>query len=300
MHLAHLVADMNQVRIEEICPVCQSQLSQNLAKWLFHCNECGLWVSRIEQRDRNGIQNTPILENKREIGLKSLRIQNFQTLLDALECYMPLEQKTICDVGCAYGWFLEAAANRGMKAWGIEPDEFVANQGIKQGLNIKIGYFPDCVSDLEKFDAIAFNDSLEHLSNIDRVLAACYEMLTPSGKLIVNLPNSQGFFFKLGYFLFLIGYKQPWHRLWQKDYPFPHLVYFNPSNLEKYINRYGFKLVRSQNLKTITVSGLWQRLRMDRNSSIFVSAIIYCLILISYPFLLLFPSDTLLQIYQKN
>lgn len=274
-------------------------MNKKLTPWLLYCNNCELWTSLLGEKSSKLKDSLEIIEENRNNGLKSLRIQNFHKLLNTLESYMDLNGARVCDVGCSYGWFLEVAAMRGMLPTGVEPEESVALAGINRNLNIKIGYFPDCMNSLDQFDVIIFNDCFEHLYDIKLILENCYKMLIPGGKLVINIPNSQGFFFKLALILYQFGYKEPFHRLWQKDYKSPHIFYFNSNNLEKCINRYGFKLLKSQSLQTISLVGLWERLRMDKKSLLISSAITYILLVAIYPLSNLLPSDILLQIYEK-
>lgn len=285
---------------ELICSACGSKMNKKLTPWLLCCNNCELWTSLLGEKSSKLKDSLEIIEENRNNGLKSLRIQNFHKLLNTLESYMDLNGARVCDVGCSYGWFLEVAAMRGMLPTGVEPEESVALMGINRNLNIKIGYFPDCMNSLDQFDVIIFNDCLEHLYDIKLILENCYKMLFPGGKLVINIPNSQGFFFKLALILYRFGYKEPFHRLWQKDYKSPHIFYFNSNNLEKCITRYGFKLLKSQSLQTISLVGLWKRLRMDNKSLLINSAITYILLVTIYPLLNLLPSDILLQIYEKH
>lgn len=280
------------------CPVCQATLQARRSPGLLYCQQCQIWVSDFSTDVAQ--HSEAIIEENRAQGLKQLRLNNFNKILDHLQTYGPLENQRLCDVGCAYGWFLEAAAQRGIEAVGIEPEEAVALQGIKQGLTLKIGYFPDCLDDAERYDIISFNDSLEHLPNLPTIFQACYHHLNPGGKLIINIPNSQGIFFKIAQKLAQLGYSKPWDRLWQKNYRFPHLIYVNPQNLEHYLTPYGFKLLHSQTLETLEIKGLWQRLRMDQNSGWLMSAILYIGLVLLYPLMHQFPSDILLQIYQKE
>lgn len=283
-----------------LCPACHSQMTEKLAPWLLYCYKCRLWSSRLANDNSKLKQSTAIIEENRNLGLKSLRLQNFQRLLDALESYMTLDGATACDVGSSYGWFLEAAATRGIKVMGVEPEESVAIVGIDRGLNIRVGYFPECMNALDQFDIITFNDSLEHLPNIGKILQSCYHLLAPSGKLVINIPTSQGFFFKVGMLLYKLGYKAPFYRLWQKDYASPHLFYFNRDNLEKCVRRHNFSLLYTQPLKTISLSGLWNRLRMDKNYSILYALTMYIGLVLFYPFSQMVTSDALLQIYEKE
>lgn len=275
-------------------------MTERLAPWLLYCYKCRLWTSRLANDNSKLNQSTAIIEENRNVGLKNLRLQNFQRLLNALELHMSLDGSSACDVGSSYGWFLESAATRGMKVMGVEPEEAVALVGIERGLNIRVGYFPECMTALDKFDVITFNDSLEHLSNIEKILESCYHLLTPSGKLVINIPTSQGFLFKIGLLLYKLGYNAPFYRLWQKDYASPHVFYFNSKNLERCVSRYNFRLLYTQPLKTLSLSGLWKRLTMDKKSSVLYSLIIYVLLISFYPFLQVVTSDALLQIYEKQ
>ncbi|MDJ1183436.1 class I SAM-dependent methyltransferase [Roseofilum casamattae] len=280
------------------CPVCQATLESRRSPGLLYCTNCDIWVSNFSSAIAE--HSELIVEENREEGLNELRLGNSNIILDTLQAHVPLENLRICDVGCAYGWFVEAAGERGMDAVGIEPEESVALQAKARGLKIKIGYFPDCLDAGETYDAIAFNDSLEHLPDLPAIFTACHHTLTASGKLIINIPNSQGLFFKIAEKLAQLGYTKPWDRMWQKEYAFPHLIYVNPHNLEQYVTQYGFELLESKTLDSVKVQGLWQRLRMDRSTSWIVSAIMYLGILLIYPFIQKCPSDILLQIYQKK
>ncbi|MBD2540500.1 class I SAM-dependent methyltransferase [Coleofasciculus sp. FACHB-SPT36] len=283
------------------CPVCSKVMIQKIEPWLRYCPSCGLWTSLLTQANYKLNSDTLLVEEKRYTALKPLREYNYEQLLNALCRFMPLEGAKILDVGCAYGWFLQAASARGMLPVGIEPEEEIAAEGLERGFDIRVGYFPECCKAYECFDAIVFNDVLEHLPNIDRVFEQCHALLLPGGKLVVNLPNSKGFFFHLACLLAQLGYKKPLHRLWQKDYRSPHLIYFNSDNLKTYASKYGFKLFHSQSLETVRLQGLWSRLLMDRTASFMPAAIIYGVLLVAYPLLTwLAPPDILLHIYQRQ
>ncbi|WP_170861463.1 class I SAM-dependent methyltransferase [Geitlerinema sp. PCC 9228] len=277
-------------------------MKSQLEPWLQHCTSCDLWVSSLSPSADLTSNNSDLLqENQRRDALKYLRQANFRTIFDILNRFLPIRNKKILDVGCAYGWFLEIATAKGAIATGVEPETEVANLGKQQGWDIRLGYFPDCLGEEEKFHAIAFNDAFEHFPDCHQVLKQCHQFLIPGGFLILNLPNSNGFFYRLASLLAKLGIKKPLHRLWQKDYPSPHLFYFNASNLHKLATQHGFYLLHSQSLPTLHLSGLWSRLRMDKRTSRLTAAFLYLAILFVYPILsILAPADILLQIYQKQ
>ena len=68
------------------------------------------------------------------------------------------------DVGCCRGFLVNAARNRGFKAYGIDLNEKDIKEGIKDyGIDIKKSFLED-YSEYE-FDVITSFNVLEHVSN---------------------------------------------------------------------------------------------------------------------------------------
>ncbi|WP_229466725.1 class I SAM-dependent methyltransferase [Pseudoduganella plicata] len=70
----------------------------------------------------------------------------------------------------------------------------MGSKAAQRGFQVRQGYFPDALRPDETFDVIVFNDVIEHIPDIGSALRACHEHLNPGGILILNLPNSRGFF----------------------------------------------------------------------------------------------------------
>jgi SAM-dependent methyltransferase len=258
-------------------------------------------LSLLGRSDAKLGANDSIIEQRRSQGLKRLRQRSYEEILDALERIMPLPGVRLLDVGCAYGWFLESALLRNMVPLGIEPDEEVASIGLRVGLNIKKGYFPDVLPAGSRFDVITFNDVLEHLQNIPDILAGCRRLLAPNGKLVITIPDSNGVFFRVGSLLAQLGYRAPFHRLWQKDYPSPHLAYFNQANLQALTRKNGFRFLHGQGLPCVDLHGLWPRLNMDRKSPSLSSIGLYLLLVPAIPVLTtVAPTDQFYHIYEPT
>jgi SAM-dependent methyltransferase len=206
----------------------------------------------------------------------------------------------VCDVGCAYGWFLDVARRYGLEATGIEPEEAVAREGIRRGLKIRVGFFPDVLAPDETFDILVFNDVFEHLPDVQRILDQCFSHLTPRGRLVINLPSSRGVLFRASCLLARLGFPGPFERLWQKHFHCPHLSYFNDANLKALVTAHGFEFVQQWDISALTLRGLWSRLRMDGRVSWPLCALLYLALLAIWPLISLAPSDTSVLVFRKQ
>jgi 2-polyprenyl-3-methyl-5-hydroxy-6-metoxy-1,4-benzoquinol methylase len=191
-------------------------------------------------------------------GLESLRRENFRTILGELGEFTTVQGARILDVGSAYGWFLEEAAEAGALATGIEPDARVASCCTEE---VRIGLFPDVLDTVDKFDVIAFNDVLEHLPDVRGALGACREHLKPEGLLSINIPTADGLAFKTSCVLARAGIHGPYQRLWQYALPSPHIHYFRTDALARLVESCGFVVVKVRELPALRRDGLWQRMR---------------------------------------
>ncbi len=281
---------------DDRCPACGGPLKGRLASWLLFCPACGLWRSTLGREDR--LQESQALDESRRVsGLASLRDENYRRTLGALRRQGPLQDKRLLDVGCAYGWFLQAARAAGMVPTGLEPDPAIAAAAVQDGFQVWTGYFPSAVPAGEAFDVIVFNDVLEHIYDLDAALSACRRLLRPGGLLVISSPDSQGFLFRTSGVLARIGLRGLLNRLWQKGYPSPHLSYFSLNNLARLMRRHGFEPRVESSLRSLHWRGLWSRLHMDRRPSP-LSVASYLVLAAALPVLIyLLPSDQLLGVY---
>ena len=198
-------------------------------------------------------------------GYAALRRETSRTILDRLSSHRPLRGARLLDVGSAYGWFLDEAERAGANASGIEPDPDVAERSLG---TVRVGRFPEALTDEEVFDVIAFNDVLEHIPDVAGALQACASHLAPGGLLSVNIPTADGLAFRVACALARVGVRGPYERLWQRGLASPHLHYFATSALVRLISGSGFEILSVAPLPAIAREGLWQRVHTVRRPGI--------------------------------
>jgi len=282
------------------CPLCNSKISARVTSWSYYCPPCNHWISTYKPA-KSDIENTEFELPDDENVIKFLDGVRLATSRKILLTLGKGERRTLLDVGCASGIFVDAARQMGFDAQGIEPNKKMAAPGIGRGLNIRTGFFPEVLEKDEKFEIITFNDVLEHIEDIHTILDSCHQRLTGNGCLCINVPNSNGLFFHIAKLLGKFHHCGPWNRLWQIMFYTPHLHYFSPQSLTAAVERHNFKAVSQPiPLPVLSLKGLWKRLSIDKESSVAGNVLMYVLIVIGFPVYMLMPKDSFFMVFEKN
>lgn len=280
------------------CIVCGTATHAGLASWHAVCPACRYESADLQPTINDHTAHQNVNEADRETALKALRQDNFKAVAASAGALAAPGAASLLDVGSAHGWFLEAASGR-FTVLGIEPDSAVGDVAAARGLPVRAGYFPDALRDGEYFDVIVFNDVIEHIPRIDGALAACHQRLAAGGVLMLNLPSSRGFFYRLSTLFARVGWRGPFERMWQKDLPSPHVHYFDAQNLTTLVERHGFKRVASFELPSLRASGLMARLRFVGDVGKVALYTQFVAVMCAIPVLRLFPSDIVVCAYRK-
>ncbi len=235
---------------------------------ILRCPVCHLYVLErpVEPPGGGGYDRTRF-----ESALLAVRNWNYSRIFDLLGEIRRLSVAKLLDVGCSSGWFLAASVGAGCDAYGIEPDEFFFRQAratLPPNVKLQCGSFPENLPpQWGKFDIISFNDVFEHLPAPLAVLHSVKDRLAPGGLLVLSVPLSTGFVFRLSRLLAALGIRGPLERLFQVHYPYPHLFYYSQSSLAALARKAGFEIVKSDALRSFAVSGSFHRARMQRTTS---------------------------------
>lgn len=281
------------------CPVCNCSMCPGLAIWHSECDSCGYEMAQFKSAINEALAHEKVDETSRATGLQALRFENFNRLLRMIVQSGPRTGRLL-DVGCAHGWFLEAAQKQGFEAVGIEPDLKIFKATAKRGLSVRQGYFPSDLGEAERFDVIVFNDVFEHIPDMIATLNGCKNHLTPGGVLVLNLPSSSGFFYRIARLLMLLHIKSFFERLWQKGLPSPHLHYFNAANIQLLLHANGFEEVKRGQLASVRLKGLFTRISYTKEHALPVRLLMYLIIAMIFPLTLIMPSDIVYSISKKN
>jgi SAM-dependent methyltransferase len=136
----------------------------------------------------------------------------------------------LLDVGCAAGFLLESAAERGFEAWGVDPNpEAVALARRRHGDRVRLGSLEEGAFEAERFDVVTLVDVFEHVLDPSALLAEVRRRLVPGGILAAVMPNAAS------------GMRRLLGRRWPHYAP-EHVYYWTPSSLGRFLSDRGWEL----------------------------------------------------------
>src|SRR5262245_15851770 len=107
-------------------------------------------------------------------------------------CAMPAKPGSILDIGCGFGKGFEPYHKQGVEVIGIDNDPQLRQQSMEclDGLyilDVEKDPFPEEL--LNRFDVVAFCDSLEHMVDPWAVLQKAKLLLKDGGVVVASIPN---------------------------------------------------------------------------------------------------------------
>lgn len=252
------------------CIICKSNNTRFYFKkngcFLYKCADCGLIFVSPLPREVGAIYNEKYFcgedkqfgyidydkdkELMRNVFLKYLKIiaVNFEKA----------QGKKLLDIGAATGFFVNLAREYGFDAEGIEISKWASEQGRKKGLKIQHGALDTIQFPENSFDVITLFDVLEHISAPDVFLEKIFLILKKDGVLIINTPDAKSVWLKI------LGKK------WQALIPPEHLFLYNKNNIEIFLNKHNFKILKIKIIgKSFTLSYIFHILYNSFNFSLF-------------------------------
>ncbi|MCF6223508.1 MAG: class I SAM-dependent methyltransferase [Flavobacteriaceae bacterium] len=161
--------------------------------------------------------------------VKNYTIKRKVKLINALNS----ESKTILDIGCGTGDFLESCIKNGWNINGIEPNEGARNLAVKK---TEVSIYVDIEEILNlndvKFDVITMWHVLEHIPNLKEYIVILNKLLKPKGTLIIAVPNYK-------------SYDATYYGRFWAAYDVPrHLWHFSQKSIKLLFNKINLQVVK--------------------------------------------------------
>lgn len=137
--------------------------------------------------------------------------------------------KSIFEVGCAYGCFLEVCRQRGIAATGIDICEQPVAHARNSGLDAHCGDFLRHEIENNRYGVFCMWDVIEHLPHPDHFAARIHELLPENGLIALTTGD--------------IGARNAVRRgkKWRMIHPPTHLHYFDRKSITALLEQAGFK-----------------------------------------------------------
>lgn len=243
-----------------MCPVCGGERFREsviASVTIRRCVACGLRISRIAhtQGQTKGTNYADVDDDAylQSIGLVR-RVQGEQIVSFVREHGGAGEW---LDVGCGFGYVLEAAQSAGFRVRGIEPDPDAAKAARERVSDVEQGFLEETTPPA---DVLSTLDVLEHLDDVN----AFAELVKRKARAlwVIKVPSSEGLFFRVAHALRIEGAVK---RLWQSEYASPHTVYFDLPALTHFLSNHGMAVVASRYLDEVPNGTVVDRLTLDRS-----------------------------------
>lgn len=174
--------------------------------------------------------NRVIFPSTENVRKKLIYGPRAQLVVDSLVAH-GVENVRLCEVGAAFGWFLEAIEEHGIARdlIAIEPSESLARTCEEKGY-YTISSPLELVELGQAVDVIAAFEVIEHVFSPRDFLAKCLELLNPGGWAFLSCPNVRGFDLEI------LGKESG-------TFQHEHLNYFHPESVRVLLERVGFEAV---------------------------------------------------------
>ena len=169
----------------------------------------------------------------------AFRVEN-EGLLAAFDAVVPprAAPRRLLEVGCAGGWLLKHARERGWDPKGVELSADAASRARALGLDVFHGDLAGAAYAAASFDLVYMGDVLEHVPDCRAVLVEIARVLVPGGRLFLRGPITTH---SLARRLALAVCGATGRTIVLHEPPY-HLWEFRPGSLERLLESTGFRL----------------------------------------------------------
>jgi SAM-dependent methyltransferase len=215
--------------------------------WRIRCERCGLiTISEMPSQDALvTMYDAPYFSGDTYLEYAADRPvieRNAHARLRQIEKQVKVGR--LLDVGCATGFFLSAARERGWDTVGVDLSRYASQYARDRfGLEVITGTLFDTAEPAGSFDVVTLWDTIEHVPDPAAVIARAAWLLKPGGLLALSTGDVESALSRI--------LRSRW-RLMTYD----HLYYFSPPTLRRYFDSVGLSIIR------FSKPGRWVNLRL--------------------------------------
>jgi 2-polyprenyl-3-methyl-5-hydroxy-6-metoxy-1,4-benzoquinol methylase len=156
---------------------------------------------------------------------------NFRNKLEQIEKRVGRRGKLL-DVGCSFGFFLDAARQRGWSVEGVDISSYAAKYAsCRFKLSVQNAAVTEARFAPQAFDVITLWEVVEHLPRPVEALRHLSRFLTDDGIMVFGTPNVAS------YLAMLQG------KRWRNWEPPAHLLYFSPQSMNRLFEECNLKMI---------------------------------------------------------
>lgn len=234
-----------------LCPICRKTffvqdeiLERNKTKTYRRCNSCKMiYLSWSIEPEKKYEKSYFFDEYKKQYGktytqdFETIKKQGLRRLLEIKSIAGNLKNKSILDIGCAYGPFLSAANDFEMNPFGTDISQEAVDyvQDVLR-LPASSSVFPQINTTddfgISQFDIVTMWYVIEHFKNLDSVLRKVNDIVKEGGYFAFSTPSGEGVSAKLN------------RKSFFEQSPSDHFSIWEPSSVQNILKKYGFKVVK--------------------------------------------------------
>ena len=230
------------------CPVCGSfpdkpdpVISRNESRTYRRCAKCGMLYMAFSTIEDKKYQKAYFFEDyKKQYGktyeedFEAIKAQGLRRV-SIIKSLAGLKGESLLDIGCAYGPFLSAAADKGINVFGTDiADDAVAYVQNKLKLPAVSSAFPEIDTAEEfgiaQFDIVTMWYVIEHFKDLGSVLRKVASLVKKGGIFAFSTPSGEG-----------ISAKSDKDHFFQIS-PTDHYTIWEPGRADAILRPFGFKV----------------------------------------------------------
>lgn len=188
------------------CPICRDSNvilygrqeyaleKERIPSIIYRCKRCDFNFRRFDRPLSEVLSHfrvAPYSTEEIEHKWRKRREGFYRFLLGLLS--EPVDAKSLLDIGCAFGHFLDCAVEYGYRPFGTEVSEQMADLLRKRrDYPVSSRALHDLQLPEKQFDVITFIDSFYYFEDPLETLRQCYKLLKPGGRLLLRVTNCNG------------------------------------------------------------------------------------------------------------